>query len=123
MGSDTLLGGGGSDRLMGGDGADLFVFERAQESRSAARDVVVDFARGTDRIDFGALDADAASDGQQHFTFIGSASFGADATGQLRFALEGEMLVLYGSTDADADAEFAVQVMGTTELSASDLIL
>lgn len=123
FGDDALLGGGGSDRLRGGDGADLFVFERAQESRNAARDLVVDFTRGMDRIDLGALDADAAAVGQQHFTLIGSASFGADATGQLRFALEGEMLVLYGSTDADAAAEFAVQVMGTTELSASDLIL
>lgn len=123
MGSDTLLGGGGSDSLRGGDGADLFVFERAQESRNAARDLVVDFTRGMDRIDLSALDADAASDGQQHFTFIGSAGFGADATGQLRFALEDDSLVLYGSTDADAAAEFAVQVTGTTELSAGDLIL
>ncbi|MCE3272944.1 MAG: hypothetical protein K0S57_3341, partial [Ramlibacter sp.] len=79
--------------------------------------------RGVDRIDLGALDADATAFGQQHFTFIGSASFGADATGQLRFALEDDTLVLYGSTDADAAAEFAVQVTGTTELSASDLIL
>ncbi|MCE3270164.1 MAG: alkaline phosphatase, partial [Ramlibacter sp.] len=76
-GDDTLLGGGGSDRLRGGDGADLFLFERALESRNAARDLVVDFMRGVDRIDLGALDADATAFGQQHFTFIGSASFGA----------------------------------------------
>lgn len=69
------------------------------------------------------LDANAAAVGQQHFTFIGSASFGADATGQLRFAYEDDTLVLYGSTDAEAEAEFAVQVMGAIRLSASDLIL
>ncbi|MBP1804687.1 calcium-binding protein [Rubellimicrobium aerolatum] len=85
-GRDTLVGGGGADRLEGGAGADrllgdagadrlwgglaadrldpgrdaaadVLVFRAAAESGPRARDTVVRFDRGEDRIDLRALDA------------------------------------------------------------------
>lgn len=44
-GDDTLTGGGGDDRLIGEAGADQFVF-----ASGGGNDVIVDFARGTDRL-------------------------------------------------------------------------
>ena len=58
----------------------------------------------------------------QAFDFIGSAAFdGTDAAGQLRFDAGTGML--YGSTDADADAEFAIELTGVTDLGESDILL
>jgi serralysin len=47
-GRDTISGGAGDDRLSGGAGADTFVFE----GLPAARDTIIDFADGIDRIRF-----------------------------------------------------------------------
>ncbi|HEY8356840.1 MAG TPA: hypothetical protein VIL30_05195, partial [Ramlibacter sp.] len=76
-----------------------------------------------DRIDLSAIDADTSQTGHQDLVFIGSKAFGADATGQVRYALVSNRIMLYGSTDADATAEFAVQVVGATALTAADLML
>lgn len=120
-GRDILTGGAGRDELAGGDGADVFNFDRAAHSgvAPAARDVISDFVRGHDRIDLSGIDADTATARNQAFSYIGAADFSADATGELR--LEGG--VLYGSTDADADAEFAIEVVGVTALGAADFVL
>lgn len=120
-GNDILTGGAGRDQLSGGDGADVFNFDRAAHSGVAAatRDLISDFTRGRDRIDLSGIDADTVTASNQAFSYIGAADFSADATGELR--LEGG--VLYGSTDADADAEFAIEVVGVTALGAADFVL
>jgi Ca2+-binding RTX toxin-like protein len=120
-GNDGLNGGTGKDSLTGNAGADRFVFTSANDSTAAAFDVITDFVRGSDKIDLSKLDAIATRAGQQDFTFIGKSAFSANATGQLRIEMSGGKLMLFGSTDADAAAEFSVQIMGTTTLSAGDL--
>ncbi|HEY8360823.1 MAG TPA: M10 family metallopeptidase C-terminal domain-containing protein, partial [Ramlibacter sp.] len=87
-------------------------------------DRIADFVRGADKIDLSKLDADAATAGVQDFTFIGTAAFSADATGELRYSYSASKgyLALYGSTDADASAEFAVQLTGVTALAAGDIL-
>ncbi|HEY8357364.1 MAG TPA: calcium-binding protein [Ramlibacter sp.] len=122
-GADVLRGGAGADALTGGAGADRFIYGAARESTSSALDRIADFTRGTDKLDLSHLDGNSGLTGQQDFAFIGSKAFSTNATGQLRFALESGKVMLYGSTDADATAEFAVQVGGATTLSASDLLL
>ncbi|MCD6076315.1 MAG: Hemolysin-type calcium-binding region [Ramlibacter sp.] len=122
-GNDTLIGGTGKDALTGGGGADRFVFANATHSSGNAVDSIADFLRGTDKIDLSALDANAKAAGVQDFKFIGAKDFGANATGQLRFEVSGGKLMLLGSTDADAAAEFAVEIVGLRTLGASDLIL
>ncbi|HEY8356684.1 MAG TPA: calcium-binding protein, partial [Ramlibacter sp.] len=145
-GNDTLDGGGGRDGLLGNSGADVFRFSSVADSTGAAFDGIGDFVRGTDRIDLSRLDANAGLAGRQDFSFIGSSAFGANATGQLRYARVSQQVIdaaeqllnqagvtidltttsavmLFGSTDADAQAEFAVAIVGTTALSAADLLL
>jgi len=121
-GADTLVGGAGRDRLSGGQGNDLFDFNALSEIglTSATRDVITDFVRGQDRIDLAGLDANAATSANEAFsaTFV-AASAAFTAAGQLRFSGG----VLYGNTDSDSDAEFALQLTGIASLSASDLVL
>ncbi|HEY8357363.1 MAG TPA: calcium-binding protein, partial [Ramlibacter sp.] len=121
-GANTILGAAGADVLTGGAGADKFAYAAAPESTLAAMDRITDFTRGTDKLDLSRLDGNAGLTGHQDFTFIGSKAFSANATGQLRFALESGKVMLYGSTDADATAEFAVHVAGATTLGSSDFV-
>ncbi|MCD6076425.1 MAG: hypothetical protein K0R89_363 [Ramlibacter sp.] len=118
QGKDTLDGGSGSDTLVGGGGGDVFQFREV-----ARNDIIQDFVSGLDRVDLSALDANGAMDGDQAFTFIGTAAFSADATGQLRIQVVNGNLVLSGSTDADAAAEFMVQLTGAATLVVADLVL
>jgi Ca2+-binding RTX toxin-like protein len=128
-GNDTLTGGGGRDVLTGGTGADVFRYEALLDSRPSANrwDVITDFSGGDgDRIDLSALDAHSGLSGDEAFSFIGVEEFSAvNASGQLRFEYDDElgMGFLYGSSDADDDAEFAVLLRGVNSLQANDFIL
>lgn len=118
-GRDVLWGGFGRDTLVGGTGSDLFWFTASAETDPGGRDVIADFRRGEDVIDLRGIDANSAARGDQAFTgFIGKAQ-GFSAPGQLKFSNG----VLYGNTDRDGAAEFAVRLNGVSTLSAADLIL
>ncbi|MGQ7816036.1 M10 family metallopeptidase C-terminal domain-containing protein [Metapseudomonas furukawaii] len=120
-GNDLLVGGLGKDTLVGGSGNDTFDFNALSEMGVASTtwDVITDFTRGADKIDLSTLDANAATVANDAFTaFIGSAAAFTQA-GQLKLANG----VLYGNTDADSAAEFAIQLTGISGLSTSDLIL
>lgn len=127
-GNDYLKGGLGADKLTGGTGADRFAFSSAKETGTSTttRDAILDFVRGSDRIDLAAIDANAASStANEAFTFIGSKAFGTNATAQLRYSYDATKGsgVLYGSTDADTAAEFSIQIVGATTLAATDFML
>ncbi|MND47399.1 Bifunctional hemolysin/adenylate cyclase precursor [compost metagenome] len=120
-GNDTLSGGGGKDSLTGGLGNDIFDFNALSESgpTSASWDVINDFARGSDRIDLSTLDANTATAANDAFTSVIGSTAAFSAAGQLK-VLGG---VLYGNTDADSAAEFAIQLVGITSLTTADLIV
>ena len=123
-GNDILIGDQGHDDLWGGDGADTFAFLNIGDSGvvEVTRDTIYDFVSGEDHIDLLSIDADTATNGDQGFTFIGGADFSAtDATGQLRY--DAGTGILYGSVDADSDAEFSVFLSGMPALVAEDFIL
>jgi Ca2+-binding RTX toxin-like protein len=121
-GNDWLLGGLGTDVLVGGLGTDLFVFTSVAESNATTLDVVLDFSHAQlDRIDLSRIDADVVTAGDQAFTFIGSAAFSADATGQLRYNASNGLL--YASNDADMQAEFVLSLSGMPALVVGDFIL
>ena len=120
-GKDTLIGGLGHDTLTGGSGSDIFRFTSVAEmgSSSTACDTITDFRRGEDRLDLSRIDADSATSGDDAFgslTLVTGGGF--SAPGQLRFTGG----VLYGNTDMDADAEFAIALTGVTTLSLQDVI-
>uniref|UniRef100_UPI003CFB4940 putative Ig domain-containing protein n=1 Tax=Pseudomonas sp. DC3200b2 TaxID=2804669 RepID=UPI003CFB4940 len=118
-GDDTLIGGAGNDSLTGGTGADTYVFTALTDlGLGALRDVIYGFkTTEADKLDLTALDANIGTDAKDSFTFIGSQAFDAkNAAGQLRF----ENGILYGSVNADASAEFEIQLVGVTQLHQSD---
>lgn len=118
-GNDALYSGIGKDIMSGGGGADVFYFATSAEAGVGVnQDRITDFARGVDKINLSAIDAIVgAGTANDAFTFIGSAQF--SAAGQVRFANG----VLYGSTNADAAAEFSIALTGVTSLSATDILL
>ena len=116
-GNDKLAGGIGLDRMDGGTGRDLFDFNRASDSKLARADVITGFVSGTDKIDLSTVDANTMAPDNQAFSFIDAREF--NAAGQLRF----EAGVLYGSTDGDTNAEFAIKLSGVTTLEAGDFVL
>ncbi|NML18906.1 M10 family metallopeptidase C-terminal domain-containing protein [Azohydromonas caseinilytica] len=120
-GSDVLTGGAGKDMLTGGEGSDRFVFQYTSDSgpSAATRDVITDFVQGEDRIDLSALDANTATYAREAFSVVIDAAAAFTAAGQLRLG-DG---VLWGNTDADADAEFAIELVGVTRLDLSDFVL
>jgi Ca2+-binding RTX toxin-like protein len=137
-GRDTLDGGGGNDTLFGladadvltgGAGADEFHFGSEGETglTPGTRDVITDFSTAEgDRIHLASMDAIGTRTGNQAFTFLGTDAFSStDAAGQLRYEHDGATgrSVLYGSTDADAAPEFAIELIGVGVLSATDIFL
>lgn len=124
-GNDTLIGGTGKDILTGGVGSDIFDFNTISEMGVAetARDVITDFVHGQDRIDLSTLDADTSTTTDDSFnspTVGGSFSGNFASPGDLYF--DDIAKVLYGNTDADADAEFAITLAGISTLSEADII-
>ena len=124
-GNDILQGGLGADTLTGGQGADSFVYTLTQDSLLTARDSILDFARGEDKLDFSRFDANSTISGLQGFSFIGSDLFSANTAGQLRFEYDAaaDTGTLYGNTDMDSTANFAIDLAHLTLLTATDLIL
>ena len=120
-GADTIVGQGGADVLTGGSGADIFMYNAVLEADDdfPVLEQITDFAPGTDRIDLSHIDPDAATAGDQAFTFIGSAPFTTGAEAQLRFAGG----VLYGDIDNDTGAELAIALPNVAAIAAGDLLL
>ena len=123
LGNDTLIGGAGKDTLVGGNGKDIFDFNALSEmgTTSTTADVISDFVRGQDKIDLSTLDANTATKATNE-AFSGTliaAAASFTAAGQLKLVSG----VLYGNTDADATAEFAIALTGISTLTAADFIL
>lgn len=118
-GDDILVGGAGADTLFGGAGADRFVFNARTESTTAAPDVIADFEQGLDHIVLTNMDANVLASYRQAFSTTVVEQFGGVA-GQLRVSfIEGGVLV-EGDVDGNRTADFAVKVLGPTELLTAD---
>ncbi|QFS45449.1 calcium-binding protein [Nostoc sphaeroides] len=121
-GNDILTGGTGTDRLTGGAGNDVFKFNSVLESQPGVlRDAIADFVGNGnlpgDRIDLSTIDANSNIGGNQAFTYIGSSAF--FAVGQVRYSGG----ILQGNTAGNLSPEFEVQLTGTPQLVASDIIV
>ena len=97
----------------GGTGADRFDFNALTEMGLSS----TTWDEG-DKIDLLGVDANPVLAGDQAFSFLGAVStFTDDATGKLRFDAVNH--ILYGSTNADTVAEFAIVLTGVNSLSAA----
>lgn len=108
-GDDTISGGLGADTLFGGLGNDTFVYRSAKDSGLKAKylDVLADFSEG-DFIDLSAIDAMKGVRGDQAFVMLGSPDQLSKETAN--GALWYQDGILFGSTDRDIAAEFAISV-------------
>ena len=128
-GRDILAGGSGRDIMSGGSEADTFRFIRFADSAAGVRrDVITDFARGSDKIDFDLIDANTSLSGNQDFFFVGSQTFIAGVTGQIRavtaFRADGTgVTIVSGDINGDRVADFEIQVTGIHNLSVTDFDL
>jgi Ca2+-binding RTX toxin-like protein len=112
-GNDVLIGGAGRDTLIGGAGADRFVYDSRMDSPSGAgRDAILDFQRGSDKIDIS---------GVGDFTFIGSRAFNGIGD-QVRVVSRSGTTFVEADTDGDRIADFQIELVGNVPLAASDFI-
>ncbi|MCE3272491.1 MAG: lipase, class 3 [Ramlibacter sp.] len=124
-GADTLVGGAGKDVMAGGAGNDVFDFNTLAEmgTTGATRDVISGFVSGQDKIDLSTLDANTATAANNAFrSLVVGGAFSGAFTSTAALYYDSAAKVLYGNTDGDAAAEFAIQVGGTS-LVAGDVIL
>jgi hypothetical protein len=122
-GDDVLRGETGRDVLVGGLGRDRFDFDSVLDAGvGAERDIILDFRRGHDRLDFATIDANTLRSGGQAFTWIGKALFSGSA-GELRYKQIGANIIVQGDTDGDQRADLEVTLKGIKGLMSYDFSL
>ena len=118
-GNDYLIGGAGSDLMYGGTGSDIFYFGSLDDvGLGSAMDCIGDFDCQFDRLDFTGFDANTVLEGNQAFSFLGTASF-SGAAGQLRF----DSGTLWGDVSGDMVADFGIKIIATGILADANFIL
>jgi serralysin len=121
-GTDTLIGGLGQDKLTGGSGADIFRFESVLDSLGGARDRIMDFTRGSDKIDLSEIDAISGTTENDSFRFVGTNAF-SGAAGELRFFKSGTTTIVEADVNGDRIADFQIEVANSVTPTASDFLL
>ncbi len=112
-GNDVLVGGSGHDVMTGGAGADVFLFGSDSDSAPGlGRDLITDFAKGSDLIDLSALNASK---------FVGTSTFSGEA-GQVRYASFDGATIIELDSNGDRIADFQVELQGQVALSFGDFI-
>jgi serralysin len=122
-GNDFFQGGAGTDQLTGGSGADKFDWNNtADVGKGTARDTILDFVRGSDKIDFSGIDANSSTTTNDSFTFIGKDSFNG-VKGELRFYDGGTYAIVQGDVNGDRVADFELKVANLDVLGSTDFVL
>ena len=122
-GADFIVGGAGSDTLRGNAGTDRFDYNTTGESRVNARDKILDFTPGVDKLDLAGIDASTAVTGNQAFNYLGDSAFTHHA-GELRIDTSDlSKTIVSGDTNGDGVADFAIELVGNLQLSAGDFFL
>lgn len=126
-GNDWVEGGVGQDLLTGGTGADLFVFYDGDfgGSTGGTADRVRDFSHlEGDRIRLNFVDANTANGAgtNEAFSFIGTQGF-HNVAGELRYEQINANTYVFGDTDGDGVADFAIRVDGLQTFVSADFVL
>jgi Ca2+-binding RTX toxin-like protein len=122
-GCDTVSGGGGKDIMHAGADQDRDVFVFASRSESvvgAKRDVIHDFASGTDVIDLRGIDAKpATSDTDDPFAWAGKTA----ARNAIWWEGTGEGVLVKGDVSGDAKADLEVLLANVGAITLVDVLL
>jgi hypothetical protein len=109
-GADTLVGGLGSDTLIGGGGEDVFVFQSLGETKVGGEDLIRQLS-DKDVIDLSAIDADAATAGDQAFHLVGALG-GHAGEAALVYDSGRKLTLLQLDVDGDGSADAQVAITG-----------
>lgn len=114
--NNTIIGGSGVDSMSGGTGADIFKYSSITDSGSAsgARDIITDFAEGTDKIDLG--------DFAGEFTFKGTSAFTGTAH-EVNYAQVSGNTIIGVDADGNGALDFQIELAGLHTLTANDFLL
>jgi D-alanyl-D-alanine carboxypeptidase len=113
-GDDCLVGGSGRDALTGGGGADRFVFRMAD---AGSVDRIADFEQGSDLISLRAISGQI----EGGFRWIDDVEFSGTAS-QIRMEQVAAGIQLQVDIDADGAADLVIQLRGTSDITARDLL-
>ncbi|MFM5950778.1 MAG: beta strand repeat-containing protein, partial [Novosphingobium sp.] len=112
-GNDKIMGLSGADQLTGGSGADQFRYLFTSDTGlAAAADSILDFAIGTDKLDFRALDANAGVAGRQLLSFVGTGAFTATGVGEVRYETSGANLLVSIDYNGDGVTDGQIVLVG-----------
>ncbi|WP_282029003.1 calcium-binding protein [Paracoccus marcusii] len=122
-GNDTLIGGQGADLLTGGVGADTFVFGSMADSQGAQSDLILDFRRGSDRIDLSGIDADWRTPGNQAFHMTDSFESGQGAQLMVQYVPQTNVTRVMMDANGDGRVDGIIRLSGQLSLTEADFIL
>lgn len=121
-GNDLITGGVGVDLMYGDAGADRFIFTALADAPMSGLDRVMDFAKGSDKIDLSLIDAVSTLAGNDAFHFNAARPFFASA-GDLNITTNLLGTVVEGDVNGDGLSDFRILVVGNYAMEASDFIL
>jgi Peptidase M10 serralysin C terminal len=123
----NFVSGYGAHGLRGGEGANIYTYLAISDSTYNQHDVISNFDPAKDVIDLSRIDANVASPGLQHFTFIGDAPFSGTGA-QVRYQLNPATNLTDIEADLAGDSgnyypDFEIVVAGLTPLTAANFAL
>ncbi len=130
-GADTLTGGKGLDKLYGGinDGVkDIFDFNAANESTSAAMDLIYDFVSSKDKIDLSSMTPSTNNKGaflNNPATALGT-TYKANSVWITKYDTSGtanDYVIVSADLNGKAGADFAVKLIGINNIVTADILL
>ena len=124
-GNDRLTGGSGADVMSGGAGADRFILTDISESTASARDVILDFMQGADRIELSGIDANTSQYGNQAFVLLGqdAAITGAGQLSWSYVTIGGVThTIVQGNVNSNLAPDFTIDLVGQIALTPTDFV-
>jgi Ca2+-binding RTX toxin-like protein len=121
--TDTIIANQAANHLTGNGGADTFKWMASTDAGNGGQaDTIMDFVRGSDRIDLSPIDANPGTGSNDAFNFIGTAAFSHTA-GELRYDVTGGSAHIFADLDGNGVADFEIVVNNVTTLAGTDFFL
>jgi len=111
---NIIIGGAGADTMTGGTGDDIFRFTKLKDLGlgNGNHDVITDFTRGEDKLDFKSLKGWSLVEQNQ-----------VTGSKQLWIEQDGDDLIVFGNSGGALDADFSIKLLGVNTLDATDFLL